>query len=229
MGKFLGDIATDVYGVNTGSNAIQPLFPRTKFQFMCLWELGGGDTASVSTIPMTRIASVTMPGHSSRVSAQNQYNKKRLIQTGIDYSPVTMRVYDDRDAQVERFLKQASAYYYAGLMGNAEAKFADDIVSENFSGTSGTSGTGFTLRNNRYYFKNLSIVRLNTASDANVIVLRNPIISNVDGDTLDYSDGGPVQYTLQIQYEGYHVKTDAGTANELRQQITDALENPTTA
>ena len=59
--------------------------------------------------------------------------------------------------------------------------------------------------------------------------MRNPVISNVDGDTLDYSDGGPVQYTLQIQYEGYHVKTDAGTANELRQQITEALENPTTA
>ena len=228
MGKFLGDIASDVYGVNTGSNAVQPLFPRTKFQFMCLWELGGGDSASVSTIPFTRIQSVTMPGHSSRVAAQNQYNKKRLIQTGIDYTPVTMRVYDDRDAQVERFLRNNAAYHYAGLMQNSSKKFADDIVSDSFSGGTGTSGTGFTLRNERYYFKSLKIVRLNTVSDANIIILRNPVISNVDGDTLDYSDSGPVAYTLQIQYEGYHVSSDPGPATELRAQITQALEQPTT-
>ena len=74
MGKFLGDIASDVYGVNTGSNAVQPLFPRTKFQFMCLWELGGGDSASVSTIPFTRIQGVTMPDIVS-VAAQNRQQK----------------------------------------------------------------------------------------------------------------------------------------------------------
>lgn len=225
MGKFLGDIATDVYGVNTGSNAVQPLFPRTKFQFMCLWEIGGAESGSVSTIPMARIQSVSMPGHTSRVSAQNQYNKKRLIQTGIDYSPVSMRVYDDRDAQVERFLKNASEYYYAGLMGNSPAKFTEDIVSENFSG-SGTSNTGFVLRNSRYYFTSLKIVRFNTSRDANIIILRNPIISNIDGDTLDYGDSSPVQYTLQIQYEGYHIKSDPGLATELRTQIKEALETP---
>ena len=83
---------------------------------MCLWELGGGDTASVSTIP-TRIASVTMPWSQSRVSAQNQHNKKRLIQTGIDYSPVTMRVHDDRDAQVERFLRNNAGILLCRLNG----------------------------------------------------------------------------------------------------------------
>ena len=106
---------------------------------MCLWELGGGDTVPPPPPRFyhtndTNCKCYNAWSQFSEYSAQNQYNKKRLIQTGIDYSPVTMRVYDDRDAQVERFQKQA-AYYYAGLMGNAEAKFADDIVSENFSGT----------------------------------------------------------------------------------------------
>ena len=229
MGKFLGDIASDVYGVNTNSNAVQPLFPRTKFQFMCIWEVSSrGGSPSVQSYPMTRIESVTMPGHSSRVSAQNQYNKKRLIQTGIDYTPVTMRVYDDRDAQVERFLKNASAYYYAGLMQNNSRKFSDDIVGDNFSGTSGTSGTGFVLREERYYFKSLKILRLNSTSDTNCIILRNPVISNIDGDTLNYSDSGPVSYTLQIQYDGYHVNTDPGSATEIRQQIEEALTTPAT-
>ena len=91
-------------------------------------------------------------------------------------------------------------------MGNSSKKFADDIVSENFSGGTGTSGTGFTPRNERYYFKN-SNCKTEHTGDTNIIILSNPVISNVDGDTLDYSDSGAVQYTLQIQYEGYHVKT----------------------
>ena len=35
--------------------------------------------------------------------------------------------------------------------------------------------------------KVLKIVRLNTVSDTNIIILRKPYL-NVDGDTLDYSD-----------------------------------------
>ena len=198
MGKFLGDIATDVYGVNTNSRQIQPLFPRTKFQFICLWELGGGDTTSVSTIPMTRIQSVTMPGHTSRLSVQNQYNKKRIIQTGLDYSPVTMRVYDDRDASIERFLKNAAGYYYKGVMANNDRKFGDDIISSTFSGDDNSSQSGFVPHANRYYFKTLRIARLNTAKDSNLIELRNPVIASVEGDTLEYSDSNPVTYLSLI-------------------------------
>ena len=227
MGKFLGDIATDVYGVNTNSGQIQPLFPRTKFQFICLWELGGGDTASVSSIPMVRIQSVTMPGHSSRLSVQNQYNKKRIIQTGIDYSPVTMRVYDDRDASIERFLKSAAGYYYKGLMDNNERKFGDDVISSTFSGDDGSSQSGFIPRGARYYFKTLRIARLNTAKDANLIELRNPVIASVEGDTLEYSDSNPVTYTLQIQYEGYNITSDSEAVGDLRDQVQEAIENPT--
>ena len=82
------------------------------------------------------------------------------------------------------------------------------------------------LREERYYFKSLKILRLNSTSDTNCIILRNPVISNIDGDTLNYSDSGPVSYTLQIQYEGYHVNTDPGSATEIRQQIEEALTTP---
>lgn len=221
MGKFLGDIATDVYGVNTNSGAIQPLFPRSKFQFMCIWTVGGAD-GSVKSVPFTRIQSVSMPGHTSRVSPQNQYNKKRLIQTGIDYSPVQMRVYDDRSAIVESFLKSYSNYYYAGLMSNDATKFGDDLISDNFSGRADTSETGFRISGNRYYLKDLRIIRINTAEDCNEITLRNPMISQIDGDTLDYSDSQAVSYTLQIQYEGYDIRT--GNSGAIKGEVADILD-----
>ena len=220
MGKFLGDIATDVYGVNTNSGAIQPLFPRSKFQFMCIWTVGGAN-GSVKSVPFTRIQSVSMPGHTSRVSPQNQYNKKRLIQTGIDYSPVQMRVYDDRSAIVESFLKSYSNYY-AGLMSNNDTKFGDDIISNNFSGRADTSETGFRISGNRYYLKDLRIIRINTAEDCNEITLRNPMISQIDGDTLDYSDSQAVSYTLQIQYEGYDIKSSNSTS--IKAEVAEILD-----
>ena len=212
MGKFLGDIATDVYGVNTNSGAIQPLFPRSKFQFMCIWTVGGAN-GSVKSVPFTRIQSVSMPGHTSRVSPQNQYNKKRLIQTGIDYSPVQI---------VESFLKSYSNYYYAGLMSNNDTKFGDDIISNNFSGRADTSETGFRISGNRYYLKDLRIIRINTAEDCNEITLRNPMISQIDGDTLDYSDSQAVSYTLQIQYEGYDIKSSNSTS--IKAEVAEILD-----
>ena len=224
MGKFLGDIASDVYGVNTNSGQVQPLFPRSKFQFMAIWNIGGSNGA-VFSVPFTRIQSCSMPGYSVKAALQNQYNKKRIIQTGVDYSPIQMRVYDDRQAQVENFIRSYSGYYYAGLFSNSEKKFSDDIVDENFAGGGNNSNTGFILRDNRYYFKNLTIIRLNSSTDANRIVLRNPVISSVEGDTLDYSDSGAVTYTFQILYEAFHVETNI-SADDARAQVAEALESP---
>lgn len=225
MGKFLGDIASDVYGVNTNSGQVQPLFPRSKNQFMAIWTIGGGGT--VFSKPFTRIQSCSMPGYSVKAALQNQYNKKRVIQTGVDYSPVSMRVYDDRDGQVERFLKTYAIYYYAGLMSNSSAKFADDLNTENFAGVGNNSNTGFVLRDDRYYFKDLTIYRINTTDDCNRIVLRNPIITSVEGDTLDYTDSGPVQYTFQILYEAFHIDTNVNAA-DARAQVAEALSAPGT-
>jgi len=211
MGKYLGDLASNVYGVHGNTDEIQPLIPRSKYQFTCIWTIGGGG-ASASSFPMTRISSVTMPGHQSRVSVQNQYNKKRLIHTGVDYSPVTMKVYDDRSGEVEKFLQAYSGHYFSGVMANNEQKFSDDLISEEFAGGANNSATGLVLRDQRYFFKDLQIIRLNTANDSNKIILRNPVISQIEGDNLDYSDSGPVSYTLQIQYEGYHIENGSSDA-----------------
>ena len=53
-------------------------------------------------------------------------------------------------------------------------KFADDINTENFAGVGNNSNTGFVLRDDRYYFKDLTIYRINTTDDCNRIILRNP-------------------------------------------------------
>ena len=60
----------------------------------------------------------------------NQYNKKRLANTGVDYTPIYISAYDTRDAQIEDFLKKYAAYYYDGPMNDTfgRAQLTDDII-----------------------------------------------------------------------------------------------------
>jgi len=55
----------------------------------------------------------------------------------------------------------------------------------------------------------LNIVRRDNQS-VNRIQIYNPIFTNIDSDTLDYSDSSLSQYRIIIMYEGYDI-TDITT------------------
>ena len=82
MGKYLGDVASDVYGVTT--TGTQSLLPRSKFQFSVTITLVDANGTHKS-FPLSRIVSIDQPSYSSRVSTLNQYNKKRTSK----YNPKT--------------------------------------------------------------------------------------------------------------------------------------------
>ena len=48
------------------------------------------------------------------------------------------------------------------------------------------------------------------------------MISQIDGDTLDYSDSQAVSYTLQIQYEGYDIKSSNSTS--IKAEVAEILD-----
>jgi hypothetical protein len=208
MGRYLGDLATDVYGISSANDSIQPLTPRTRFNFTAILNFSDANGVAGGFV-MKRIQSVSMPGFTPRTNVVNQYNKKRIVQTGVDYSPITMVAYDDRSGQIESLVKSYGKYYFANVANlDVESSvdiYADDIVSSNFSSTRGTSEAGFKLRSNRNFLKNLQILRKNSAEDASLITIKNPFITSIEGDTLSYSDSQPITYTFQFTYEGFDI------------------------
>ena len=82
----------------------------------------------------------------------------------------------------------------------------DDAISENF--LSDESGKGFNLTNNRYYITKIEIIRTSSDEDKNIIEIYNPIITNIQADTLNYSESAPVQYRIDFTYEGYKTTTN---------------------
>jgi hypothetical protein len=206
MSKLLGGIAAETYAQGSGGEDIQSLIPRSKFQFrVSITHLSSESVSGLITSNLTRISSIDMPSHTMNTNVLNQYNKKRIVQTGLTYNPIQLVAYDTRDAEIETFLKTYTQYYYTGLMSTISQKFTNDVINENFYAN--FSATGMKLQQDRYFIKQLDITRTSSADDINVITIYNPIITSVRTDTLDYSDSSPVKYTLEIAYEGYHIRT----------------------
>jgi hypothetical protein len=200
------NLASQVYGQGQPINLA---VPRNKFQFQVIIHYNG------TYIKLEKISEMQMPSHTMKTQTLNQYNKKRIVQTGIDYTPVTLVAYDTRDAEIERFLIGYNNHYYSSPM--SDTNMSDDIINEQFAGTGGTdstgapttsSGKGFNLTDKRYYITKIEIIRTSSSDDKNIIEIYNPIITSIQSDTLNYSESAPVQYRIDFAYEGYNITTN---------------------
>lgn len=194
----LGSKAHFLYGQNTPSSFTTDLVPRSKYNFkVSMTHRTPAALGGLTTTDFERISSVSMPGLSVKTNTLNQYNRKRVVQTGIEYAPITMLAYDDRRGDFEKFLKEYTEYYYAGSMN-----YGDSFVAFN------NAQSGTKLQDNKNFITQFTIERVNSASDTSFIKVYNPMITNIDADTLDYSDSGLVQYRITFMYEGYDISTD---------------------
>ena len=153
LGKYLGDSASTLY--NTEGNQIQSFIPRSRFNFAVILTLVGTDGADKSLF-LNKISSVTMPSYSTRTQTLNQYNKKRVVTTGVDYQPVQLTAYDDASGEFEEFLKNYSRFYFGQtLTVDDEGSFNYDLLNDKFSSVSGYSQAGLKIRESKNYIKNL--------------------------------------------------------------------------
>lgn len=213
MKRFLGDVASIIYAQHSGGSDIQSFIPRSKFQFnvTILYNGLSGGLATYSTLPLAgsqllRVSDITMPSHTARTATYNQYNRKRVIQTGVDYVPIELTVYDTRDGVFDNWLVNYHDYYYKGVMTPHDNIYENDIHADRFSTT--YSDVGLRLRDDRNFIKEIVITRKSSKQDTSTIRIYNPVIQSVTGDQLNYSDSQPVQYKITFVYEGYSIQDE---------------------
>jgi len=196
----LGARAHKEYSQGLKSGEITAI-PRNKYSF----------TVSIDTIDKTyefiRIANVQMPSFAFRTQTINRYNDKSIIQTGIDYTPITLTAYDTKDAKFEDFLKAYAKHYIAGPMNDED--YATWL----------TSPKGLEPRDTNHYIKRMIIDRVDTKTLSNKIEIFHPFIANADTDTLDYSDSSPTVFRVSFNYEGYRILSDASAIKPLSTEI----------
>lgn len=226
----LGDAAARIYGQqSSGSNEIQSLIPRFSFQFnVTIYYLGrDGKEEYLTTLPRDdkpatlRVATAQLPTHSAKISTLNQYNKRRVVQTGVEYNPVSISFYDTRDSNLDYFLLAYHDHYYNGVMDSAAIKYLNDIHlvvqgidspeggfaqdNSRYMYADGSSQTGYAAPGDRNFIKRIEIERISSNEDRIKHTIFNPFIQSINVSELDYASNNSMLYNISFMYEGYSI------------------------
>lgn len=171
----------------------QLLVPRQKFNFTLILERH--DRASIT---FTRVSAVTAASYSVDTQLMNQYNKKRVVQTRLNYEPISVSFYDTFDNEWHNLMRDYLSHYFNGGEGIEKRTSLEgsSTVTPNFE-----TDLGFTPNADRYFFPRVKIVQNGYRNKYRETILINPTITNIQGDNLDYSDSNPVIYTVTFQPE----------------------------
>jgi hypothetical protein len=106
-------------GSKPGQNTYQYL-PRNKFLFYVYFNLNTNIPAVAnfisggkSSVIGLMVKTAQLPGYNMEVGTMNQYNRKRLIQTKINYNPCQITFNDDNSDLIRNMWYQYYQYYYS--------------------------------------------------------------------------------------------------------------------
>ena len=211
------------------------LAPRTKFLFHVYFTInqdikglqnlfGGNNTIGLL------VKTAQLPSYQMEVDTLNQYNRKRLVQTKINYQPAQITLHDDSSDLVRSMWYNYYSYYYS----DPQQKYANIPNQSGSIGQLQTLTNGFGYQSNDIYAPNRQVndwgfigesyasADQNTAQSPDgkppffraitiyglaqktfsQYTMINPLISEWQHDTYDYSQGnGTVQHTMTIKYE----------------------------
>ena len=184
--------------------------PRQKFMFWVRFVMANDEqTTDANDLSRWnkgisyRVKSVERPKVSIKSETLNQYNKKRVVQSGVDYNPITIKFYDTiSDSVLNMFQKYISFYY--GDFTKENVDWVHDQTSEEMNMGNGYWGyyNTQTDTNSSYYFERLEIYTFG-GGVWNTWHLIHPKIVDFSPDDLDYTDvGTPSEISMSLAYEG---------------------------
>lgn len=205
--------------------------PQPKFLFLVRFIKtntdGKSDWANAITLA---VKSFDRPKVTPQVQEIKQYNKKRLVQTGVKYSPVNISFHDTADGTVSRMWKEYASYYFGDFRHDTDSDWNYDATV----GTFNDNGKGFGLTqpvttggetdafllNSSNFFERIECYQFFGGMYTQFDLVR-PKISSYDPDELDYEAPGGLSIRMTVEYESiiYHNEShpnpikDAKTTN----------------
>jgi hypothetical protein len=162
------------------------------------------------------VSSVDLPGYTVDTDVKNQYNRKRIVQTKINYDPISLRFHDDNAGLTTLLWESYFRYYYQdpnyarrdasgqpdttvpiSYINNPDNIYGGDVRNSYRYGFDRT-------RPNAPFFNTITINQLHGLSGESNFTsytLVNPIISSHRHDSLDQTTGNFTTNELQIVYE----------------------------
>ena len=194
-----------------------------------------GDIAELSLL----VKNVDLPKYSVDTETLSQYNRKRVVQTRINYQPVNLAFHDDGGDNARRLWYYYYSYYYKdatqqylspnvtngseGASANRQAGFGynvRDIYAKElqvkdwgYSGETWTDGTS-AASGKPPFFRDIRIYGLDQRRFAEYVLI-NPVITAWNHDRYDYAESnGIMEHQMTVAYET--VKYYEGALGESR-------------
>lgn len=224
------------------------LKPRFKFLFHVSFTInlqeipalkGALPVDDANNISLT-VKTIDLPKYSVQTETLNQYNRKRVVQTKINYDPINITFHDDGGDVVRNMWYQYYSYYYKdpsqqylnpnntngslGSLANRVTGFGyntRDIYSDQRTGNVndwGYIGEAFndgtsSASGKPPFFKDIRIYGMDQHKYAEYVLI-NPLITNWAHDQYSYAEGaGTMQNSMTIAYETVKYYSGAISAN----------------
>lgn len=169
------------------------------------------------------VKQIDRPQVQPQVEEINQYNKKRLIHTGVKYSPVNCTLYDTADGAAMNMWLDYARYYFGDYNQPVDVGaqgWGDDIINPEFMDpTPDKQNFGFNIRQpgvndfgvdgigSQFYFSAIRVYQL-WGNEYTSYDLINPRINTFMPDDLDYAQSEVNTIQLNLSYEaiGHHMR-----------------------
>ena len=186
------------------------------------------------------VRTATLPAVEFKTETKNRYNSKKIIQTGVEYKPVSMTVLDTVGNEWLTLFMKYYSYNYMNPR-NKQKEGDRDITdeqslqqSQNISSKFGSANydsnsSGLAINRLKYFFERIDYV-LYHGERAVQYSLMNPVIRGFDPGDLDYSSSDLMEFKLDFEYENFTIYNETNflmTVTDLnRFENASGLEGP---
>lgn len=206
------------------------LAPKLKFLFHTFFDINPTVyDKNVGTLDNfgVLVKTVKLPSFNIKTHELNQYNRKRIVQTKINYDPINITFHDDSINTITKLWDAYYSYYYKDstnlnvfkgdtgvdvqdvTQGENAAKqnynvrniYDGDITGNNNWGYIGETSAKSSQQVKIPFFRNITIFGF-SRHNFTAYTLINPIITKFDHDTYNYAENaGTMECKMDIAYE----------------------------
>lgn len=182
------------------------IFNRNVLQFLA------NNNLTFKTSISSLVRRATLPAIDYKVQTKNQFNKRRLVQTGLDYKPLEITVYDTINNDWLTVLMKYYAYNFMNprnknKFGDRDIELNKDMVNEMFGSsfkgkTFASNEQGLNLQNEANFFERIDIILYHGGKGVQYSVT-NPMMLNFNASDIDYSSSEAMDFTMSFDYENF--------------------------
>jgi hypothetical protein len=175
-----------------------------------------------------------MPGVQFQTETLNNYNRKKIVNTGVTYDPISMTVYDTVGNEWLILLMKYFSYHYMNPrnqnpdgsrdIAGADPRFGgyETIESAFASDSFNSNQAGYNTNITAHFFERIDYVLYHGNKGVQYSLI-NPVMTGFKASDIDYSDSGFKDFELQFEYESFTVYNRVNFG--LTEEDVDRFEN----